>query len=62
MPGTFGPRRVSQDEIRTSFGQGWRIESIEPATMEVTLPMGAAVAWLAVITRVADDQVKAVAE
>lgn len=60
MPGTVGPRRLSQDEIRTSFGAGWQIESIEPATLEVTLPMGPASAWLATITRVADDRIMAV--
>ena len=54
MPGTIGPRRVSQAEIRASFGDGWRVESIEPATFETSvLPVGAA-AWLASITRLED--------
>lgn len=52
VPGTFGPRRVSQDEIRSSFADGWRIESIEPATFETTFSMAAIVGWLARIVRV----------
>jgi 2-polyprenyl-3-methyl-5-hydroxy-6-metoxy-1,4-benzoquinol methylase len=34
-PGTHGPRRVSAEEIRATFGDGWVIESIEPARFEV---------------------------
>ncbi len=52
LPGTFGPRRVSQDEIRTSFADGWRVESIEPATMDITIRPEGAAAWLAAIVRV----------
>ena len=35
MPGTQGPRRVSQHELRTAFSKGWQIESIEPAVFDV---------------------------
>jgi SAM-dependent methyltransferase len=64
MPGTIGPRRISQQEIRTAFGpaDGWQVESIEPATFEVTFGPGAAPAWLASITRLADDVKKARSE
>ncbi|MEI8380661.1 MAG: methyltransferase domain-containing protein [Planctomycetota bacterium] len=34
-PGTEGPRRVSQNEIRAAFADGWTIESIEPSRYEV---------------------------
>lgn len=34
-PGTQGPRRVSDEEIRATFFEGWEIESIEPARFEV---------------------------
>ena len=34
-PGTQGPRRVSQDELRSAFSKGWEINSIEPARFEV---------------------------
>src|SRR6266498_4889275 len=50
QPGTLGPRRVTQDEIRASFGDGWRVDSIEPATIEITAGPGI-LAWLARITR-----------
>jgi SAM-dependent methyltransferase len=57
QPGDWGPRRVSQGEIRASFADGWRVEEIEAATFEVTLGPGSpaggdgALAWLATITR-----------
>jgi SAM-dependent methyltransferase len=51
QPGQFGPRRVTQDEIRSSFADGWRVESIEPARMDVNMAPGVAQAWLATITR-----------
>ena len=50
--GEVGPRRVSQDEIRDAFAEGWRIESIEPATIETTFEGRDAQAWLSTITRV----------
>jgi cyclopropane fatty-acyl-phospholipid synthase-like methyltransferase len=31
-PGTFGPRRVSKDELNLAFAQGWTVESIKPTT------------------------------
>jgi len=34
-PGTQGPRRVADDELRATFSDGWEIESIEPARFEV---------------------------
>jgi 2-polyprenyl-3-methyl-5-hydroxy-6-metoxy-1,4-benzoquinol methylase len=34
-PGTHGPRRVSTAEIHAAFGDGWEVESIEPATFTV---------------------------
>lgn len=33
-PGTDGPRRISQDELRTVFGKNWKIESISPYQFE----------------------------
>lgn len=35
IPGTEGPRRVSQTELREVFSEGWEIKSIEPARLEV---------------------------
>jgi len=55
MPGDQGPRRIRQDEIRESFRDGWRVDAIDGAVIEV-LPgssmAGAGIpAWLATITR-----------
>jgi cyclopropane fatty-acyl-phospholipid synthase-like methyltransferase len=33
-PGTDGPRRVTQRELREAFADGWDIESIEPSRFE----------------------------
>src|ERR1700686_5013763 len=51
QPGDTGPRRVAQAEIRASFDRGWQVDSIEPATIEITIGPGI-VAWLACLTRV----------
>ncbi len=54
QPGEWGPRRVTQDDIRASFGKGWRIESIARTTLDLTFDPHGAEGWLAAITRVAD--------
>lgn len=51
QPGDWGPRRVTQEEIRASFAEGWRVESIEPAVLEITIDPTGALAWHATITR-----------
>lgn len=51
-PGDWGPRRIQQDEIRVSFSDGWQVEEIEPATIEIAIDPGSARAWLASIRRV----------
>jgi len=56
QPGTLGPRRVSQDELRAAFADGWVVEDIAAATFDVTRsfdsPTPAAVqAWLATLRR-----------
>src|ERR1700744_6440585 len=35
QPGEYGPRRVSQDELRAAFSDGWTVTSIEASTFEV---------------------------
>jgi len=59
-PGTQGPRRVSTQELRDAFAQGWDIESIRPTRVETrpdlkdfTFSAGGPKAWFAVIRRVA---------
>jgi cyclopropane fatty-acyl-phospholipid synthase-like methyltransferase len=52
-PADWGPRRVSQAEIRTAFGGGWRIESIEPVMMDlVEFPQRQTECWLTIATAV----------
>jgi SAM-dependent methyltransferase len=52
QPGDWGPRRVGQDELRQSFADGWRVDSIEEAVLEITISPEGAQAWLATFTRV----------
>jgi SAM-dependent methyltransferase len=51
QPGDWGPRRVTQDEIRANFDHGWRIDSIEATKIDVTIDPDGAHAWLASVTR-----------
>ena len=57
-PGDFGPRRVSQKEIRDSFRDGWTVKTIEPIWFDTIMPPdmpqfspGGPKAWLAAIER-----------
>jgi SAM-dependent methyltransferase len=50
-PGDWGPRRVTQEEIRQSFATGWRVDSIEPAVFDLAAEPFHAQAWLAALTR-----------
>jgi len=57
-PGTHGPRRVSERELREAFATGWEVERIEPARFEVIPGIpgaefgpGGAQAWFAVVRR-----------
>ena len=57
-PGTEGPRRVSRQELYEAFADGWVVESIEPARVEVnpectvvTCSEGGPKGWFAVIRR-----------
>ena len=53
MPGTFGPRRVSQDELRAAFADGWEVASVTADAFELNagMPARTAQSWLATITR-----------
>ena len=54
QPGTIGPRRVSEDELRAAFGEGWTILAIQADTFALNpgiFPATTAQAWLASITR-----------
>jgi SAM-dependent methyltransferase len=57
-PGTEGPRRVSRRELHDAFAEGWEVESVQPARIEVdpeftevTFSPGGPKAWFAVVRR-----------
>lgn len=47
----YGPRRVTQAEIRGTFAEGWSVESIAEESFETNVPDWHVHAWLARITR-----------
>jgi cyclopropane fatty-acyl-phospholipid synthase-like methyltransferase len=57
-PGTEGPRRVSRQELYDAFADGWQVESVQPARVEVnpevtdvTFSEGGPKAWFAIVRR-----------
>ncbi len=50
-PGSYEPRRVTQAEIRATFGKGWRINYIREAEFETRFGAEGVKAWLSSITR-----------
>jgi SAM-dependent methyltransferase len=57
-PGTLGPRRISERELREAFADGWQVESIEARRFAVrddlpagTFSPGGPKSWFAVIRR-----------
>jgi SAM-dependent methyltransferase len=55
QPGMFGPRRVSQDELRAAFADGWTIVAIEAEAFALNrgaFGIATAQAWLATVSRV----------
>ncbi len=53
QPGDWGPRRVTEAELRAAFGSGWRIDSLGPDRFEINPVFGSASAeaWLADLVR-----------
>ena len=51
FPPGFGPLRISQDEIRTSFSYGWTVEAIDAVGFEVNFSPEPIPGWLATISR-----------
>ena len=51
-PGASGPRRLSAEEIRATFGVGWRVVRLERSRFETRLQPGGMSAWLGTIERV----------
>ena len=56
--GSWGPRRVTQAEIRESFGQGWLINYIREAKFDTNLGSRCCKAWLASITLIESGVMK----
>ncbi len=50
-PGSCGPRRVTQAEIRAAFSKGWKINYIREAEFETMFDAEGVKAWLSSITR-----------
>jgi cyclopropane fatty-acyl-phospholipid synthase-like methyltransferase len=53
QPGTWGPRRIREDELRAAFSDGWAVESITADTFDINPLEGVTrvQAWLAAIRR-----------
>lgn len=53
QPGDWGPRRVTEGELRAAFGTGWRIDSLVPESFDINPGLGVltAEAWLADVVR-----------
>ena len=50
-PPGWGPRRLTQAEIRDVFARGWEVETIEPTELDVTIRAEPVRAWIASIRR-----------
>lgn len=46
-----GPRRVTQEEIRATFREGWTVESVQPAKFASKIHRDGGLAWLSTVTR-----------
>ncbi|HSX21818.1 MAG TPA: class I SAM-dependent methyltransferase, partial [Gaiellaceae bacterium] len=46
-PGDWGPKRIPELELRTTFADGWELITLEPAQIEINpgFPVAAADAW-----------------
>jgi SAM-dependent methyltransferase len=58
QPGDWGPRRVTEGELRAALGAGWRIASLAPDRFDINPGLGtaSAEAWLADAVRLAPSQ------
>jgi SAM-dependent methyltransferase len=50
-PPGWGPRRVTEAELRSTFSTGWKVLEIVPAVFETTLEAGDVRAWRASLSR-----------
>jgi SAM-dependent methyltransferase len=52
QPGDWGPHRLTRAEITAAFADGWRLDAIEPATIEASMDPDGIRAWSVAATRV----------
>lgn len=56
LPGDRGPRLgLTRDDIETAFAGGWRIDSVEPATIDSNIHPDGVPAWLVAVTRLPES-------
>jgi SAM-dependent methyltransferase len=51
QPGDWGPHRLTHAEIIAALADGWRLDAVEPATIEVTIDPDGIRAWSVAATR-----------
>lgn len=51
QPGDWGPRRVTEDEIKASFLHGWQVDSIDACKIDINIDPNGALAWRVSISR-----------
>jgi cyclopropane fatty-acyl-phospholipid synthase-like methyltransferase len=51
QPGDWGPRRLTQYEIKASFRDGWQVDSIEASKIDINIDPNGALAWRVSISR-----------
>lgn len=51
QPDDWGPRRITEAEIRTYFAKGWTISAIEPTILDITIDPAGAFAWQVTMIR-----------
>lgn len=51
-PGASGPHRLARGEILAAFADGWRVDALDSATIEVTTDADGIPAWLLALTRI----------
>jgi cyclopropane fatty-acyl-phospholipid synthase-like methyltransferase len=45
-PGRWGPHRLTREDITTAFRDGWHLDTVRPATIEILIAPGTVSAWL----------------
>ncbi|MEU6141125.1 class I SAM-dependent methyltransferase [Streptomyces sp. NPDC047081] len=52
QPGEWGRvHKLTKSEIETSFAEGWRVDSMDPSTIDITTDPDGIRAWLVALTR-----------